>query len=85
MDDTLSPTNSLYWVADCVLADDFPPTDRALDEPDGLLAIGGDLSAARLLTAYRLGIFPWYSDGQPILWWSPAMRSALAPERESAA
>lgn len=46
----------------------------ALANPDGLLAMGGDLSPARLLNAYRLGIFPWYSEGQPILWWSPDPR-----------
>lgn len=52
----------------------FPPADRALSHPDGLLAVGGDLSAERLLNAYRHGIFPWYSQGQPILWWSPDPR-----------
>ncbi len=55
----------------------FPPPDHA--EPDGLLAVGGDLSAERLLLAYRLGIFPWYSDGQPVLWWSPDPRIILEP------
>jgi len=52
----------------------FPPVDQALRDPDGLLAVGGDLSSRRLLAAYRHGIFPWYSDGQPILWWSPDPR-----------
>lgn len=52
----------------------FPDPELALREPDGLLAIGGDLSAPRLLEAYRHGIFPWYSRGQPILWWSPDPR-----------
>jgi leucyl/phenylalanyl-tRNA--protein transferase len=52
----------------------FPDPERALREPDGLLAVGGDLSPARLLDAYAHGIFPWYSDGQPILWWSPDPR-----------
>src|SRR5690606_42091377 len=52
----------------------FPPADRALSRPAGLLAFGGDLSPPRLLNAYRHGIFPWYSDGQPILWWSPDPR-----------
>lgn len=56
---------------------DFPPTSEA--EPDGLLAVGGDLSAGRLLTAYSQGIFPWYSDDSPILWWSPAPRMVLIP------
>jgi leucyl/phenylalanyl-tRNA--protein transferase len=52
----------------------FPPVDSALREPDGLLAVGGDLSPTRLLHAYAHGIFPWYSEGQPILWWSPDPR-----------
>lgn len=52
----------------------FPPAARALREPDGLLAVGGDLAPTRLLNAYRHGIFPWYSRGQPILWWSPDPR-----------
>ena len=73
-------TSSLYWVLDCRLAQDFPSTDRALDEPDGLLAIGGDLSPERILNAYMKGIFPWYSDGQPILWWTPNPRSVLEPD-----
>jgi leucyl/phenylalanyl-tRNA--protein transferase len=57
----------------------FPPLDQALDEPEGLLAAGGDLSPARLLAAYRRGIFPWYSAGQPVLWWSPNPREVLVP------
>ncbi len=59
----------------------FPDQRRALREPDGLLAFGGDLSPARLVRAYRNGIFPWYSAGQPILWWSPDPRAVLFPER----
>lgn len=59
----------------------FPNPDFALREPDGLLAIGGNLSPRRLLRAYRRGIFPWYSTGQPILWWSPNPRTVLFPER----
>src|SRR5690242_3542189 len=55
----------------------FPPIAAALAEPNGLLAAGGDLSADRLLAAYRHGIFPWYSEGQPILWWSPDPRMVL--------
>ena len=55
----------------------FPPAERALDEPNGLLAAGGDLSTARLLDAYRHGIFPWFSAGDPILWWSPDPRMVL--------
>jgi leucyl/phenylalanyl-tRNA---protein transferase len=55
----------------------FPPLERALDEPNGLLAAGGDLTPGRLISAYRRGIFPWYSEGQPILWWSPDPRMVL--------
>lgn len=61
-------------------ASPFPPTAQALDNPQGLLAIGGDLSPARLVNAYRHGIFPWYSDDQPILWWSPAPRCVIYPD-----
>ncbi len=57
----------------------FPPAADALAEPDGLLAWGGDLSPARLLNAYRHGIFPWYSSGDPILWWSPDPRMTIVP------
>ena len=52
----------------------FPPLERALREPDGLLCAGGDLSPPRLLNAYRRGIFPWFNPGEPILWWSPDPR-----------
>lgn len=55
----------------------FPDVETAMHEPDGLLAAGGDLSSARLLAAYRRGIFPWYGEGQPILWWSPARRAVF--------
>jgi leucyl/phenylalanyl-tRNA--protein transferase len=57
----------------------FPPANRALREPNGLLAAGGELTVERLLSAYRNGIFPWYSDGQPVLWWSPDPRMVLVP------
>ena len=57
----------------------FPPTSAALDDPNGLLAVGGDLSAARLLEAYQRGIFPWYEPGEPILWWTPQPRAVLRP------
>ena len=60
--------------------DAFPDPELALDEPNGLLAAGGDLGPTRLLCAYRRGIFPWFSDGQPILWWSPDPRAVLWPE-----
>lgn len=73
-------SSQLYWVADNVLRPDFPGVERALRDPDGLLAIGGDLSPARLLDAYRRGIFPWYSAGQPVMWWSPNPRCVLEPD-----
>jgi leucyl/phenylalanyl-tRNA--protein transferase len=57
----------------------LPPVTEALAEPNGLLAAGGDLSVARLVDAYRHGIFPWFSPGQPILWWSPDPRMVLIP------
>lgn len=60
--------------------EDFPPLEQALRRPDGLLAIGGDLSVPRLLAAYRRGIFPWYEEPEPILWWSPDPRAVLFPE-----
>jgi len=67
----LSPQDAPEW---------FPPLEQALEEPCGLLAAGGDLSPARLIAAYRRGIFPWYSPGQPVLWWSPDPRAVLFPE-----
>jgi len=57
----------------------FPPVETALREPNGLLAMGGDLSLERLLEAYRHGIFPWFNPGEPILWWSPDPRMVLVP------
>jgi leucyl/phenylalanyl-tRNA--protein transferase len=57
----------------------FPPVETALADPNGLLAMGGDLSAARVLDAYRHGIFPWFNPGEPILWWSPDPRMVLVP------
>jgi len=59
----------------------FPPSELALDEPNGLLAVGGDLSPTRLLAAYRCGVFPWYEEPQPILWWTPDPRSVLFPDQ----
>jgi leucyl/phenylalanyl-tRNA--protein transferase len=59
---------------------EFPPVAGAMVEPNGLLAVGGDLCAERLLAAYRAGIFPWYSEGDPILWWSPDPRAVLFPK-----
>ena len=66
----LDPQASREW---------FPPPEQALEDPPGLLAAGGDLSSERLLAAYRRGIFPWYSPGQPILWWCPDPRTVLFP------
>jgi len=60
-------------------ADPFPEVERALQEPNGLLAAGADLSLPRLLEAYRNGIFPWFGYDQPILWWSPDPRMVLLP------
>lgn len=60
---------------------EFPPTSEALYFPNGLLAWGGSLSPQRLIEAYRRGIFPWYSEGQPVLWWSPAPRCVLEPDK----
>jgi len=59
----------------------FPDVASALEEPNGLLAVGGCLSSRRLLNAYRHGVFPWFSQGEPILWWSPDPRLVLFPER----
>jgi len=64
----------LAWLAP---EDPFPPVERALREPNGLLCAGADLSVERLLDAYRHGIFPWYSGRQPLLWWSPDPRMVL--------
>ena len=59
----------------------FPDTKLALTEPDGLLAVGGNLKPETLLQAYSQGLFPWYSDDQPILWWSPNPRCVLYPKK----
>ncbi|TSA21520.1 MAG: leucyl/phenylalanyl-tRNA--protein transferase [Betaproteobacteria bacterium] len=66
----------IHWLA---IDTSFPSVTTALVEPNGLLAAGADLSVARLLSAYRQGIFPWFSPGQPILWWSPDPRMVLFP------
>lgn len=65
------------WLSEALL---FPPVAKALSEPNGLLAAGGDLSPQRLLAAYRRGIFPWFSAGEPLLWWSPDPRMVLFPD-----
>ena len=69
----------IAWLSSSDSPDAFPDVEDALAEPDGLLAAGGDLSTARILSAYRSGIFPWYDDGQPLLWWSPNPRCVLRP------
>ncbi len=58
----------------------FPSPFEALDEPNGLLAFGGDLSPQRIIAGYHNGIFPWYGPGEPILWWSPAPRAVFNPK-----
>jgi len=73
-------TPRITWIAGEDPPEAFPPLDLACIEPAGLLAAGGDLSAARLLYAYRHGIFPWFDEGQPILWWSPDPRCVLLPQ-----
>jgi len=70
---------SIVWLSERDSPDAFPPVKLALREPDGLLAAGGDLSPPRLIAAYQRGIFPWYSHGQPILWWCPDPRAILLP------
>lgn len=60
--------------------DGFPPADEALEEPNGLLAVGGDLTPERLVDAYRHGIFPWFNPGDPICWWSPDPRCVFVVE-----
>ncbi len=70
---------ALVWLEDHDY--EFPPVEQALTDPDGLLAAGGLLSPKMLLKAYRQGIFPWYSQGQPVLWWSPDPRCVLFPTK----
>ena len=62
-------------------SDPFPSVEQALDNPEGLLAAGGTLTTKRLLDAYRAGIFPWFNEGDPILWWSPDPRTILRPKK----
>lgn len=68
----------IHWLTDDPRV--FPRHEYAFKEPNGLLAAGGDLSCERLLNAYSLGIFPWYNEGEPILWWSPDPRSVIFPK-----
>lgn len=71
---------TIHWIPENATPDSFPDLSEALSDPNGLLAAGGDLSLPRLLAAYERGIFPWYSDDQPILWWSPDPRLVMFPE-----
>jgi leucyl/phenylalanyl-tRNA--protein transferase len=71
----------IHWIAPDDNESLFPDVETALTEPDGLLAAGGNLHPERLLHAYRRGIFPWYSPGEPILWWSPSNRAVIFPEK----
>src|ERR1700761_6732561 len=71
----------INWLSPHDPPDHFPPLEAALADPPGLLAAGGDLRPERLLAAYARGIFPWYSPGQPVLWWSPDPREVLLPQR----
>lgn len=63
------------------IGDSFPPVESALDDPNGLLAAGGDLTPERLIAAYQAGIFPWSSQDQPLLWWSPDPRCIIFPDK----
>lgn len=70
----------LPWIPPGTPPDSFPDPRLALATPNGLLAVGGDLAPERLLAAYRRGIFPWFSDGEPVLWWSPDPRAVIHPQ-----
>ena len=67
----------ICWLSPTSPPPAFPDVKQALTEPNGLLAAGGDLSSERLVYAYTHGIFPWYSDNEPILWWAPDPRAVL--------
>ena len=71
----------LPWLSPSDPPEAFPPTSTAMKNPSGLLAGGGDLSPQRLVAAYARGIFPWYSPGEPVLWWAPDPREVIFPER----
>ena len=60
---------------------EFPSPYEALEEPNGLLAFGGDLHPARILAGYQQGVFPWYGPGEPILWWTPSPRANFNPRQ----
>lgn len=73
--------SGIFWIPPGSAAASFPDVRFALREPNGLLAAGGDLNPERLIYAYKHGIFPWYSEGEPILWWSPDPRAVIAPDQ----
>ena len=81
MTEQADETIYLPWLSDDPLS--FPALNTALEEPNGLLAAGGDLSPERIESAYKQGIFPWFEQGQPILWWSPNPRSVIFPDQFS--
>ncbi len=68
---------SIFWIDEQDASTDFPPVSQALKDPEGLLAAGGALTPERLMKAYRSGIFPWFEEGQPVLWWSPDPRCII--------
>ena len=71
----------VYWLSTDDPPDAFPAIGNSMEEPNGLIAAGGDLSTLRLLAAYERGIFPWYEEGQPVLWWSPDPRCVIYPDK----
>ncbi len=71
--------DTLFWLDDDKSNSDFPPVSHALKDPEGLLAAGGNLTPEQLMSAYSKGIFPWFEEGQPILWWSPDPRCVIYP------
>ena len=77
----MTGTPPLPWLAPDASPEDLPDPSLALEEPNGLLAVGGALTSDWLLTAYRRGVFPWFSRGQPVLWWSPDPRAVIVPDR----
>lgn len=76
----MSTEPSLTLLDPSASSESFPPVELAWDEPNGLLAVGGDLSTRRLINAYDAGIFPWFNDNEPIYWWSPDPRAVLFPK-----
>lgn len=78
---SVAQSTRLHWLDPRQPNQDFPDPSLALPDPNGLLAIGGDLSVTRLLNAYSAGIFPWFNPDEPILWWSPDPRCVFVPER----